>query len=395
MPREQASTKGRTASVICLCICLSCAGTARANARIYQHLLRSTGWVVVPSADGASAGTCFIVDRQHRLAITCAHVIGQASEALVYFPQYRGGEAIVEADYDLNHVPALVGQVIARDSARDLALIELGALPSDVQELPLAPRSPEPGEAVHSIGNSGLADRGMLWRYTRGSVRLVYPERLRTASGVMAVRMVETQSPVNKGDSGGPVVNDRGELVGVARAYATLERLVSENTDVLEVKKFLKSNQARQTPVNVRRPASIVGTWDITALAEDGVAVRGQARLAGDETFVFSLKAYGGGHKIKRGRYAYANGILWLLAANMDLSVPLTWRDAEHFTFRTRKVEFNFERQKTSAAADPVQRQIKALTEPHFADTQLLDLGAAAAALAFLSCLNYCLSRFS
>ena len=215
-------------------------GTAQANPQIYRRVLRSTGWVVVPDKDELAAGTCFVIDRQRRLAITCRHVVGNAKEAIVYFPVHDKGELEVDSGYYLRHLPAVNARVLAADSQRDLALLQLDRLPAGVQQIPLATAHPEPGDVVHSIGNSGLADSGTLWWYTRGNVRQVFYKRVRSPHGVIRVQVIETQSPVNKGDSGGPVVNDEGKLVGVAASYTTEERLVSQNIGTLEVKTFLQ-----------------------------------------------------------------------------------------------------------------------------------------------------------
>jgi hypothetical protein len=252
MPKLPSCKRWPIAGLAVVFLWLTLAEDLQANVSVYPRVLRSTGWIAVPGTDGVDAGTCFVMDREQRLILTCAHVLGKASEALIYFPRYRDGEPIVEASYYLNHVPALIGHVIAKDALRDLALIQVESRPADVEALALADRSAEPGEAVHSIGNSALADGGMLWRYTRGYVRLVYPEPIKTTRGIGYIRVVETQSPVNKGDSGGPVVDDQCRLVGVTDSYAPHERLVSESIDVLEVQHFLQKAFHKEDEILVR-----------------------------------------------------------------------------------------------------------------------------------------------
>jgi S1-C subfamily serine protease len=369
MPKLRSWRTCSLVSVAILVIGLTSTTDVQASVSIYRRVLRSTGWVVVPSTDGVRAGTCFVVDGAHRLVLTCAHVLGKASEALVYFPQYRNGEAIIEASDYLNHEPALIGRVLAKDAARDLALLQLKELPSTVEALPLADHSPEPGEAVHSIGNSGLSDGGMLWRYTRGYVRLVYPELIQTDHGVSRVRVVETQSPVNKGDSGGPVVNAQCQVVGVIDSYAARERLVSENTDVLEVKDFLKKALGQKAQISLsgsegltRQPHSVlvtvVGSWKVTAIGANGPQLLGQGQLDRNGTFAFPFAVPGKQYQFKRGRYAYANGILWLISGNVNLLAPLSWSNTNEFAFQTDKGEVVFERQnspsqeKTSGVVD-------------------------------------------
>jgi hypothetical protein len=52
-------------------------------------------------------------------------------------------------------------------------------------------------------------------------------------------RVIETTTPINPGDSGGPVVNDRGELVGIAASHRTDARLVSHTIHVSELQSLL------------------------------------------------------------------------------------------------------------------------------------------------------------
>jgi len=92
---------------------------------------------------------------------------------------------------------------------------------------------------IHSIGNPATSQA--LWVYTNGTVRSVYPKKLITNAGEHEFKVVETDSPINEGDSGGPVVNAAGELVAVTQAYTNNGRLVSYSVDVTEVKKFLES----------------------------------------------------------------------------------------------------------------------------------------------------------
>ena len=53
---------------------------------------------------------------------------------------------------------------------------------------------------------------------------------------------LETQSPINQGDSGGPVVNVAGELVGISQSLSAKARLVTTCVDISEVKYFLESD---------------------------------------------------------------------------------------------------------------------------------------------------------
>jgi len=321
------------------------AGNARADPDVYQRALRSTGWVLIPVDEHHSAlGTCWLVDRQRRLAITCQHVVGDSREVLVYFPRSNKEEVVSEAHYYLRNVPAVLGRVIATDVARDLALIRLGKVPADVQALSLAPRSARPGEAVHSIGNPDLTEgleEGTLWWYTRGNVRQVYREKVDGLESHRVVRRVETQSPVNQGDSGGPVVNDHCEVIGVTQGYRADRRLISENTDVQEVKDFLAS-AATDEEAQEPEEQPLAGGWKFVAHLDEGKKFDGRAEFRSDGTFV--LAPSDGKRPNREGRYAYANGILWLIGAKSHASIRLAWEDKDRFAFRGSKPGLVFER---------------------------------------------------
>jgi hypothetical protein len=131
------------------------------------------------------------------------------------------------------------GRVIAIDRKRDLALLELNRLPEGAAAIEMATESVTPGATVHSIGNPGAS--GALWVYSDGKVRAVYKKRFRTGAGEHDFEVVETDSLINSGDSGGPVVNADGQLVAVAQAIAPKARGISYFVDISEIKTFLSS----------------------------------------------------------------------------------------------------------------------------------------------------------
>jgi tetratricopeptide (TPR) repeat protein len=140
----------------------------------------------------------------------------------------------------LDSGPGFAAQVIDSDAKRDLAVLTLdAALPGDIQSLPLASQGPRPGDSVHQIGNPAASD-GM-WVYTSGTVRQVYRVQETFNDGLQRDYLrVETQSPTNPGDSGGPVVNDAGELVAVHHGAHTAGRLMTYGVDLSELKAFLE-----------------------------------------------------------------------------------------------------------------------------------------------------------
>jgi tetratricopeptide (TPR) repeat protein len=235
--------------VVALLLCPAAATAGGLSGQeIYRQALRSVAWVIT----GKNKGTGWLLDRDARLLVTSYHVVGDDATAEVIFPARKDGKLVTERTYyrdnkDLLRTTGLAvsARVLHRDRNRDLALLELKSLPEEAVALPLAGDSPSPGERLHSIGNRG--DLDALWIYTAGAVRQVCRARdgytwqgETLAKGAM---VVVTQSPINEGDSGGPMVNDCGELVGVAAAVRWAGPVTSVAIDVSEVKAFVE--QAR------------------------------------------------------------------------------------------------------------------------------------------------------
>ena len=215
--------------------------TAQADVENYRRTLKATTWILAKNSEGTSSGTGVLVDAEKKLVVTNAHVVGDARNVVIFFAEMKNGAPIVERSHYLQNVKKLGirGRVLAVDRKRDLALVELGKLPEGVTAIPLAKESSSPGEDVESIGNPGSTDA--LWVFTSGTVRAVYQKKFRTGAGEHNFKVVETQSPINSGDSGGPVVNKNGEMVAISQAIASKARLVSYFVDISEIKTFLES----------------------------------------------------------------------------------------------------------------------------------------------------------
>jgi len=234
-----------------LAVAVALLGTApvrstHADEAVYRKVLPSTVWIVTPRN---TMGSGALVDQQRRLVVTNFHVIDSISTVRVFFPQYDNKRLIARRMSYLgrSHAWSISGRVVAADPKRDLALIQLAKLPASAVPIKLADRGASPGQTVHSIGNPG-ASRA-LWVYTSGTVRQVYRKQSLFSSGQQVnATILETQSPVNRGDSGGPVVNGKGELVAVTSSYTKDARLVTSNIHIKELKALLKGENSSVDP---------------------------------------------------------------------------------------------------------------------------------------------------
>jgi hypothetical protein len=220
------------------------------GAAIYKKAIPSVVWIHSTRPNGLATGTGALIDKDAKLVLTNFHVVEENPKATIFFPQFRDGSPIPEKQYYTDRTARLgiSGRVIALDKSADLAVIQLESVPKDVAGISLAAVSPGPGDTVHSIGNPGKS--GALWGYVKGGVRNVYRKKWKAELGknkiaTFEAKVIETDSATNPGDSGGPLLNDKGELVGVTQGGASNAQLVSFFIDLSEVKQLLATKPIR------------------------------------------------------------------------------------------------------------------------------------------------------
>lgn len=103
------------------------------------------------------------------------------------------------------------GRVLATRPREDLALISVPELAGKVPPLSVRHDSPRQGERVYGLGHpfapaaerSAAMEGMLLWSVTEGIVSAVGP------------RLIQTDAALNPGNSGGPVVDAQGRIVGI------------------------------------------------------------------------------------------------------------------------------------------------------------------------------------
>ena len=214
---------------------LSTTETSLAAPELYLQTLRGTVWIVNETAEGTFFGTGWLVDEDTRLIITNDHVVEGTDQVKVYYPRFdETGRPLTDPDeYKLNADP-LTGTVIDSDPERDLAIIQLEEI-GDLEALQLAALDPLPAEQLHTVG-ANTRGSPSLWGYVSGRGRNTYRV---TEEGFDAM-VVENDLLINSGNSGGPLVNDNGEVVGVCFAAMSNARGVSLAIAASEVRTYLE-----------------------------------------------------------------------------------------------------------------------------------------------------------
>ena len=146
---------------------------------------------------GRGSGT--IMDRKGRI-LTNWHVVEGAEYANAYLKPPLG-----EAPSTSYAV-----KILKRNKKKDLALLEFHDLPAELKPASLAKTDTvEIGQDVHAIGHP----KGEFWTFTTGTVSNYIKHS--NPSSQHDATVIMTAATLNGGNSGGPLLNDSGTVIGV------------------------------------------------------------------------------------------------------------------------------------------------------------------------------------
>jgi S1-C subfamily serine protease len=214
---------------------------ARADAKLYRKVAPSA--VLFLLKTGHASGV--LIDADKKLVATAAHVVdselrgGSAAVKVIFPSKDKAGRLITSAVFykkQPEHVTP--GEVVYLNRAKDLALVRIDRVPPGVVGVPLATEDPDPGEDVHVIGNSNLYHGGT-FGYSEGKVRNVHFYDV----GGRVFTSVTHHAPTNQGDSGGPVLDNAGKLLGVVSQGTTgqqRQQVVDHSVHFSEIKRALE-----------------------------------------------------------------------------------------------------------------------------------------------------------
>jgi S1-C subfamily serine protease len=165
-----------------------------------------TAGVANPSNQSSTNGTGFVYDKRGHI-VTNGHVVDDAKVVDVTFP-------------DGNRYTA---KIIANDVYSDIAVLQISQNSSQLQRQLLSSLKPlvlanssnlEVGDTAIAIGNPfGLSDA-----MTTGIVSAIGRSIPVSVGGFSIPNAIQTDIPVESGDSGGPLLNTRGEMIGMNTA---------------------------------------------------------------------------------------------------------------------------------------------------------------------------------
>lgn len=194
----------------------------RVNGVVLIASTSAVGTGVLVSADGDIVTNEHVVHRAHRSR-------GEEWVAVWFKPPQDVRPAVSSF---------VLARVVQRNQRRDLAHLRLAQLaPEPATVVPLAARTPDVGQPVFTIGHPAPH----LWSFAQGVVSQVRAEyEWRYDDGIpRSATAIQLQAPVNRGNSGGPLLDDEGAVVGIVIGSATAASGVHFAVAVQHVRELL------------------------------------------------------------------------------------------------------------------------------------------------------------
>jgi S1-C subfamily serine protease len=267
---------------------LACVGVSMSafddTIKLYKMIIHGVVYIVNYEDDGVSSGSGFLIDGERKLVVTNYHVVDDESEVSVYFPVDNDDDGLeTERSYYDDRTNSLTedghhnaGRIIARDSLKDLAIVALKKLPDNAKVLELADDDPKADEDINMLGNP--AGRP-LWRWSSGRFKSIFNSDHTFKDGLhVDFKAIKYYADIYSGNSGGPLVNDDGKVIGIAEAgdhaggiSATAVHFseIRDLLDTVESKRVISIENKSNAKVSYSIRWGDDGDWDDTEVESD------------------------------------------------------------------------------------------------------------------------------
>lgn len=164
---------------------------------VIERVERSVIRIEVDGNDGPSLGSGFVVDNRGTIVTNC-HVLAGAKRAMAFFPNGKQAE--------------IVGTLLI-DEARDIVVGKINT--TEAPPIEIASSLPRKGERVVALG----APLGLAFSATNGivsAIRSAAEMRSDVNRNDIDGTWIQVDAPLSPGNSGGPLINSAGQLVGMS-----------------------------------------------------------------------------------------------------------------------------------------------------------------------------------
>ncbi len=222
--------------MIAVILCITAPVGASTPAQIYATAAPAVVLVVGSSEDGAMSGTGSIIDSSGHV-LTNSHVIFDREAKAPYRKLWvflRPDRVTGNDKTDLaRRLPATL---VAHDPELDLALLKVDGASFTLPVLPMGdPAALSIGSRVLAIGHP---EQGGLWSLTTGVISAEWEN----FTNVPGKHVFQTETGLNRGNSGGPLIDENGQQIGVNTSMA---RKAKDGLAITSISFAVKSSVAK------------------------------------------------------------------------------------------------------------------------------------------------------
>ncbi|WP_315830970.1 serine protease [Bradyrhizobium prioriisuperbiae] len=222
------------------------------DADIYRAVSPQVVLVLADTPEGTMSGSGSYLGNNRIL--TNFHVIKGANKVGVIFkPKTEGDQPDIKT--------VRIARVLKTDPTVDLALLQFSDAPPDLKSIAMASEADiQVGADVHAIGHP----IGQTWTYTKGIIsqyRRDYEWKGGDKDILHKANVIQTQTPISPGNSGGPLLTDDGKLLGVNSFQKTQGENLNFAVSILDVQKFLSLPDS-PPPQASKKPCEMVKLYE-------------------------------------------------------------------------------------------------------------------------------------
>ena len=178
--------------------------------KIYSDLKKSVFFIINPVAFEdkkkdeiiqGSTGTGSLIDDQGFI-ITNYHVIENANQVWIY-PYSK--------EFNLEKSEKFLSTVVARNKTTDLAILKVYGISNKIKPIPFGTIDKmQEGDDVYAIGHPN----SLHWSITDGIISNIR-KNYEIEKFSLKADLIQNTAPILGGSSGGPLLNERGQIIGV------------------------------------------------------------------------------------------------------------------------------------------------------------------------------------
>jgi putative serine protease PepD len=187
------------------------ASTSLTPREVYERDAHGVVAIRASSASSSSSSSPFGAQQSTGKIDTGTGIVLSSAGLIVTNEHVVEGASSITVSLDGSSEHTIQASVVAEDKPSDLALLKIDASGLTLHPLTLAnSATTQVGDGVDAIGNPF----GLNWTLTTGVVSALN-RQITAPDGAPIAHVIQTDAALNPGNSGGPLINTSGEVIGI------------------------------------------------------------------------------------------------------------------------------------------------------------------------------------